>query len=134
MTEAESQTFVIDSRLEQVAQLGNQIHDLCRQQGMDEMASYQVHTALVEAINNAILHAYANQPGHPVTVKWLRKGDELRFEVVDRGRAMTKLPADIEPPPDAESGRGWWIMRRWMDRVEYSSGAGENRLTLLRRF
>ena len=122
--------FSIDSRLERVSDVGMSLNQWCRQHGMDEMACYQVQTAVTEAINNAILHAYANQPGNTIEVRCTLTSEKLCIEVIDQGIGMQKLPADVEPSADAESGRGWWIMRRWMDGVSYSSEQGVNRLLL----
>ena len=133
MTRKHQQSFIFDSRLELVLDIGKAIKSLCLEQGMDEMGAYQVQTAVSEAINNAILHAYENQPGHQISVEFCAQPDELRVDVIDRGRCLHQLPPDIEPPVEAESGRGWWIMRRWMDKVDYSTDGGVNRLSLLRR-
>lgn len=133
MTDSLQQTIVIESRLDCVAELGRSINAFCAGQGLDEMARFQVQTAATEAINNAILHAYDNNPRHRVTVNCSVESDMLMIEVIDQGRKLQQLPPDIEPPAEAESGRGWWIMRRWMDRVEYSSSEGVNRLRLYRR-
>jgi serine/threonine-protein kinase RsbW len=111
--------FRIDSRLEYVALVGVSIRALCQDHGMDEMHAYQVQTAVTEAINNAILHAYANQPGHAVDIRWSSDGQTLTIKVCDQGTAMAALPPAIEPDPEAENGRGWWIMRQWMDSAAY---------------
>jgi len=45
---------------------------------------------------------------------------------------MNQIPPDIEPSPEAESGRGWWIMRRWMDKIEYKT-IGEHNMVILQK-
>ncbi len=125
--------FQIDSHLEQVADVGSGIRDFCHQQGMDEMNSYQVQTAVTEAINNAILYACESQPGHQVTVTCSIGDETLSIEVRENGKSMQQIPPDIEPSVEAESGRGWWIMRRWMDRVDYIVDDGVNCLILKRK-
>jgi serine/threonine-protein kinase RsbW len=125
--------FQIDSRLECVAGLGHRIKTLCYEQGMDEMNSYQIQTAVTEAVNNAIIHAYDNQPGYKVSLHWTLLDQTICIEISDEGKRMTKIPLDIEPSLEAESGRGWWIMRRWMDQVDYVSNNGLNRLIMYRK-
>lgn len=133
MTTTQSIILQIDSRLDCVAHLGVRIKALCCEQGMDEMNSYQVQTAVTEAINNAVIHAYDNQAGHKVTLKWTLQDQTIRIEVSDEGKRLSKMPPDIEPSPEAESGRGWWIMRRWMDQVNYVSSDGVNSLIMYRK-
>jgi len=123
----------IESRLDCVSLVGVGILALCRDHGMDEMASYQVQTAVTEAINNAIIHAYANQPDQPVTIDWILQDHEICIEVTDQGKPMEQMPPYVQPAPDAESGRGWWIIRQWMDSAEYTSSDGVNRVTLRRK-
>jgi serine/threonine-protein kinase RsbW len=123
----------IDSRLDYVSLIGVATNALCREHGMDEMNSYRVQTAITEAINNAIIHAYENQPGHTVTADWILQDNVIRVEVADQGKSMVGMPPDIEPSPEAESGRGWWIMRRWMDHADYASSDGFNRVIMSRK-
>jgi serine/threonine-protein kinase RsbW len=133
MTTAQPILLQIDSRLDCVADLGARINALCCEQGMNEMNSYQVQTAVTEAVNNAIIHAYDNQPGHKVSLDWTLLDQTICIEVSDEGKRLSKIPADIEPSPEAESGRGWWIMRRWMDQVDYVSSNGLNRMIMYRK-
>lgn len=133
MTASQQISLQIDSRLDCVAPVGARINSLCCEHGMDEMNSYQVQTALTEAINNVIIHAYHNQPGYKVFVNWSLKDKLICIEVSDKGKKMSKIPPDIEPSPEAENGRGWWIMRRWMDQVDYVSSNGLNRLIMYRK-
>jgi serine/threonine-protein kinase RsbW len=100
---------------------------------MDEMNSYQVQTATIEAVNNAIIHAYQGQEGHEVVVNWTLEKGSINIEVLDQGKSMEKMPPEIQPSPEAESGRGWWIMRRWMDHTDYESYDDFNRVIMVRK-
>jgi serine/threonine-protein kinase RsbW len=133
MTAAKRIVLHIESRLDCVSLAGASINALCREHGMDEMGCYQVQTACTEAINNAIIHAYERQPGHSVDIDWSLEGDVVRIEIAYGGKGLERIPPDREPPADAESGRGWWIMRRWMDSADYASADGLHRVTLRRK-
>jgi serine/threonine-protein kinase RsbW len=122
--------LLIDSRLHQASLVGTCIRALCEQHGIDATRAFQIQTATIEAVNNAIIHAYGRQPGQQVRVSWLKAGSELTIEVSDTGMTMATLPPDVEPPLEAEGGRGWWIMRRWMDHAEYRQQDGWNTMTL----
>jgi len=43
---------------------------------------------------------------------------------------MEKIPEDTLVAPEAESGRGWFIMRQWMDKVDYISNEQFNSVIL----
>lgn len=123
----------IDSRLNMTSTVGTCIRALCLDAGLDEMAAYQVQTCTIEAVNNAIIHAYGCESGHNVEVRWTRSESSLGIQVSDLGKTMTAMPPEIEPDPLAESGRGWWIMRQWMDSAEYETDGKHNRVILRKR-
>jgi serine/threonine-protein kinase RsbW len=126
-------TLRIDSRLDSVALVGVTVAALCRHLRLDEMTGYQIETCLVEAVNNAILHAYRGQSGQPVDISWRKGRDGLELQVWDYGLALREPPSARQVDTEAGSGRGWFIMREWMDRVDYLSDAEGNRVVLFKR-
>lgn len=112
----------------------------------DQISS--VELCLVEAINNAIEHAYQERAGHQVRVAMKLTAAVLELTVVDRGVAMppevlggvraalaAREPADAEAPSElAEGGYGLSLILQLMDEVTYRCEDGENRLAMsLRR-
>jgi len=122
----------IESRLENVVLVANAISAFCHSIQLDENITYQIETCVVEAVNNAIIHAYQNQPKHIVTIKWQMLNKEIRITIQDCGMMMKRIPADKPVSLEMESGRGWYIMRQWMDDVSYNSKSGNNYLILKR--
>ena len=120
----------IDSRLELVAEVATAISNYCQALKLDKQICFQIELCAVEAINNAIIHAYQNQPDHQVDIEWWFDSPCLFIKISDSGLRMQKMPEDKLVPPDAESGRGWFIMRQWMDEVAYTSDGNCNSLVL----
>jgi serine/threonine-protein kinase RsbW len=95
---------------------------------------------VVEAVNNAIEHAYGNERGHAVKVMVTLLVDRIMFQVCDTGRAMNHAPAGLAAAGDRgsddlmEGGRGFLIMRSLMDQVSYAQVRGQNVLTLVKVF
>ena len=88
--------------------------------------------ALVEACNNAILHADASARCFPIQVEALCRQEWIELRITDH-TAGFDWPARLElPRPDQESGRGLYLIRSVMDTVAYHRGAGENVLVLCR--
>lgn len=133
MTMIKKYKLKIQSHLDLVSDAVNCILDFCQEMGMDEMDCYQVKTSLTEGINNAIIHAYDNHTDQKVNLIWWNDNGYLKIEISDQGKVMRKQPPDIEPALDADSGRGWWIMRRWMDSIDYHSQNGHNTLILTKK-
>ena len=112
-------TLKIASAVDCVSPLGEAIQALCLYATGSESYALDVQRAVVEALNNVILHAYSNQVGHDIVVKWSREKDSLRIDITDYGLSMSVLPVPVLPEFDAESGRGWWIISSCLDEYYY---------------
>ena len=109
---------------------------------LDEEGRFAVELALVEALNNVVLHGYRGDDGFIDVYVGLSQ-DEVAIEVVDTGRPIpsealaragdTGLDAADDPLDSAESGRGLALIMMNMDSVSYRADEGGNRLTLTRR-
>ncbi|MEC4985015.1 MAG: anti-sigma regulatory factor [Oscillatoria sp. PMC 1068.18] len=82
--------------------------------------SNRLRLALVEAYSNVVRHAHKNQPNLPVLLRLELKERDIALEIWDHGKGFD-LSTYLPPQPDdkQESGYGWLIMNRLMDRVEY---------------
>ena len=138
MTPLGTMTITIPSEVEHVFLVGWTINKVCLECGLDELAAYQAELAVVEAVNNAIEHAYHGEPDHTVEIEILVEAERLVFRVAESGKAFdpgaiaaisaTAAAAELE-----EGGRGIAIMRAVMDELRYQSVGGRNVLTLVRR-
>ncbi|HEY9670876.1 MAG TPA: anti-sigma regulatory factor [Waterburya sp.] len=82
--------------------------------------SNRLRLALVEAYTNVVRHAHRDQPNLPVLIRLEVKDRDIILEIWDHGKGFdlsTYLPPN--PEDKQESGYGWLIMNRLMDRVEY---------------
>ncbi|MBW4651242.1 MAG: anti-sigma regulatory factor [Kastovskya adunca ATA6-11-RM4] len=82
--------------------------------------SNRLRLALVEAYSNVVRHAHRDQPNIPVLIRLELKNQDIALEIWDYGKGFdlsTYLPPN--PHDKQESGYGWLIMNRLMDRVEY---------------
>lgn len=126
----------LDSRLPNVSLLGAAVGGVCLLAGYGPTQADLLQLAVVEAVNNAIEHAYQGEPGNRVEVELRLRSGHLQFLIRDRGRAMTD-PRPQEPIFDIddlsslpEGGRGLYLIHQIMDQVDYTSIAGNNTLSL----
>jgi serine/threonine-protein kinase RsbW len=95
--------------------------------------------ALTEALSNAILRGNNDDPAKHVHVKGRVDTERLVIEVEDQGTGFDLDQCTLDPTTpdnvDREDGRGLFLMRQLMDRVERFDGATGNvvRLTLKRQ-
>jgi anti-sigma regulatory factor (Ser/Thr protein kinase) len=108
----------------------------CGEAGIGSDLSFRLALALDEAVTNVIGHAFAEQmPPYRIAVELDVAGPSLVATVIDNGRAFD--PSVMAAPdislPLAErdpGGLGVLLIRRMVDRVEYSRTGAENRLRL----
>jgi serine/threonine-protein kinase RsbW len=96
-----------------------------------------VPVALTEALSNAILRGNADDPSKHVHVRASVDANRLIVEVRDEGRGFDLDACTVDVGIDTverEDGRGLFLMRNLMDRVECVSARRGNtvRLTLNR--
>ena len=98
-----------------------------------ERFTNELISAVGEAFNNSVIHAYAGRAPGFVEVELSWTADEVTVEVRDTGRA---LDLDSVPPPDlsrpAERGMGIYIIKSLVDDMRYTAGT-PNVLTLTKR-
>lgn len=113
------------------------VSEACRIAQHDEWegASLEAQTvsAVGEAFNNIAIHSYAGRPPGEVVVEisWTR--DEIVMQISDDGQSFD--PEQVELPDlDAlpEGGMGLFIIRSFMDEVDYQAGP-PNVLRLVKR-
>ncbi len=127
--------LTIDSRIDQVHMIGLSIKGICASIPMTEEDAYQVELCLVEAVNNAVEHAYENEAGHEVSVTASVDGGCLTLQVLDRGTPMDWDSVQKKRANASlldEGGRGFMIMESYMDQVSYRQVGNENVLTLVK--
>ena len=104
----------------------------------DRQLMLNVPVALTEALSNAILYGNAHDPLKHVRVHARVDRHRLVVEVTDEGAGFDLEACTVDPTTpehlENEDGRGLFLMRSLMDRVENFAGQPGNvvRLTLQR--
>ncbi len=88
---------------------------------LDELTD--IKTVVSEAVTNAIIHGYDNDPNGIVAISAEINGDVVRITVSDRGAGIADLEQARQPlytsKPELErSGMGFTIMENFMDQME----------------
>lgn len=97
----------------------------------------QVALAVVEAATNVVEHAYADQPGGRLELRF-SLGRELRVELLDRGRppdpsALPELDLERYRRERRNGGLGLHLMARIMDSVTFARRDDCNVCCLVKR-
>jgi len=132
-------TFLVDSKLKNVSLAGVAIRGICSYLSLGEVDAYYLELCVVEAVNNAIKHAYDNEEGHIVEVDITYSSEEIVLDISDRGRPMSLYhsalpdydPEDLKALP--EHGLGLYIINTVMDNVTYTSEGDRNTLRMKKK-
>lgn len=134
--------FSIESNINLAPLLGRAIQGICNSTPLDKIEIYQIQLCIVEAINNVILHAYDNKPGNKVEAHFELGPDYIIIKTIDTGKFDNQLglrddftsfdPDHYQDLP--ESGMGIFIMKSYMDKVEYGIEDGKNVVTMRKNF
>ena len=109
----------------------------CRDVGFDEgKLRLNLRVGVAEALANAMMYGNRRDPAKRVTVEAWCGPDEIRIRVTDEGRGFD--PRAIPDPtlPDNRTrtcGRGVFLIRQLMDRVEFNDQGNSIDMFLFRQ-
>ena len=114
--------LVLPSHIEAVADAAAAVTGFIRNCGAPDDAAFGIEMAVREAVTNAMVHGNQEDEAKSVEVVFNCHGNELEVEVRDQGEGFD--PMHIPDPTDPAnlmktSGRGIFLMRTFMDDVQY---------------
>lgn len=95
-----------------------------RDTGRCEALTHQLVSAVGEAFNNIALHGFGDRDPSPVTIVMSFDGISVRVELRDHGAPFDPdrvAAPDLDSLP--ESGLGLYIIRAFVDRLDYRPGS-----------
>ncbi len=133
-------SLLIDSKFKNISVASLTVRGLAKYLALSDIDTYYLELCVMEAINNAIQHAYGSEEGHVVDVTFTYTTDEVIVKVSDTGKQMTLYvperpsfdPHNIKTVPD--HGLGLFIMHTVMDEVTYETSGTINTLTMRKTF
>ncbi len=136
MNERGEITLSIPGELRFVWTVGVATKAVCVQGGMPRAEAGLVELAVVEAVNNSIIHAYGGNGQGTVDVQISLMGQCIKIDICDEGEKRLILsepeldfdPDDVQNLPEGQMG--WFIINQVMDQVSYSHHQGKNHLSM----
>ncbi len=95
---------------------------------MEELTD--IKTVVSEAVTNAIIHGYDDEPDHKVLLSCVMEDEQFEIIIQDKGKGIENIETAREPlytskPEWERSGMGFTIMENFMDKVDITSKPGE---------
>lgn len=129
------QTISLKSTMDSVNEVEALADRIAEEAGLDEDTRFHVTMALREAAVNAVLHGNEYDPSKQITASFENTGKDLVFVITDQGKG---LDPDTLPDPLAPenllrgTGRGIFIIRSFMDEVQFRQLHPGTELTLVK--
>ena len=129
----------VESKIENVRIMGIAVRAVGSAAGFDAEEAGSLELALVEALNNVVIHAYKNEPGHAVDLRITIEPKNIRFRIDYNGQGFQPEPKqmpDFDPEDIStlpEGGMGLFIINTIMDEVKYECGKERNSILLTKR-
>lgn len=126
------------SRTDHLLEVRDFVSEAARQFGFSEEDVANIVLAVDEACTNIIKHAYQYAPDKHIDIAIVRNNGAFEVKIKDSGRSFD--PETLTPPDlkrnlshHRRGGLGVYLMKKLMDKVEYSFAAGEqNEVSLVK--
>jgi serine/threonine-protein kinase RsbW len=119
------------SRTDHLSEVRDFIAAAASEFGFSDEDIANISLAVDEACTNIIKHAYQNQPDKEIEISVVRHKNNFEVRIVDFGKKFN--PQAIKPPDLRQNlahhrrgGLGVYLMKRLMDKVEYSFLPGKH--------
>jgi serine/threonine-protein kinase RsbW len=121
-----------------VAPTVERILELAADVALTEARQHDFSVALSEALSNAAVHGNQLHPTRPVSVRIeIEPGRSVVVDIEDGGNGFDFAAIRDPTGDDAQilkpSGRGLFLMRRLVDRLDFNDEGNHVRLTMKRR-
>jgi serine/threonine-protein kinase RsbW len=128
-------SFTLDSSLESVDKVEQTAEQFAARAGFDEDTVSHIAMAVREAAVNAVLHGNSYDKMKHITASFETTTDSLIIRIADQGAGLN--PETIPDPLAPEnilrgSGRGIFLIRAFMDEVNFRQLQPGTELTLIK--
>ena len=128
-------SYTLESSLASVNKVEQTAEDFAERAGFDEDTVPNIAMAVREAAVNAVLHGNAYDPEKHIVASFEATADSLIIRISDQGSGLNpdNLPDPLAPENILRgSGRGIFLIRAFMDEVNFRQLHPGTELTLIK--
>ncbi|WP_299872515.1 ATP-binding protein [uncultured Cocleimonas sp.] len=127
----------IDSDLSEVKNLASHFQAFCTYNKLNEQLSGLLELALVEAVNNIVIHAYEGVPGNSIKADYKKTDDNIIITLTDFGKQFSAKDKNAESKSDdidalPEGNWGIDLIESIVDEIKRSRTGNSNTLTIIK--
>lgn len=128
-------TFQVANDFDQVRLAKERVDAFSKRNKLPTDVAFAVKLAIEEVLTNTMSYGYSDNEAHTIEVQLNLRDDRLNMRITDDAVAFD--PRDAKEPDTAAAlkdrpvgGLGIYLVKNFMDFVEYRREAGRNQLTL----
>jgi len=130
--EVEKKDIKFRSESRVIREASSMILDYLKPFGLDESGAFEIKLCVEEAVRNAIVHGNKSDPARQVKLGYWIEDGVVNIEIEDEGSGFK--PELVKDPTKDEnltrnSGRGVYLIKKLMDKVEYIGPGNKVRMT-----
>jgi serine/threonine-protein kinase RsbW len=129
-------SLTLDSVLPTVDTVEQTAEDFAKRAGFDDDTAASISMVAREAAVNAVLHGNKYDPSKHVTATFEASSDSILIRIADEGQGFdsSNIPDPLAPENLLRSsGRGVFLMRTFMDEVNFRQLSPGTEITLIKR-
>jgi len=138
MRSAAMAEITLRTDLSELAPLAAFVERFAAAEGLPADVVFQLNLVLEELVTNSVSHGRAGAGGATIRLRLERTGDVVEADLVDDGVAFdpnTVAPPDLDVPLAERpvGGLGVFLVRHFVDELDYRREGGRNHLRLRKR-
>ena len=129
----------LENRLDEIQRVDTAIEEFTEQLSLPFAVVFQIRLVVEELFTNIVSYGYDDDAIHEVLVTVEYANDRIELNLVDDAKQFNPLVVD---PHHNEAdtieeldigGKGWTIVRAYMDEFDYDYNDGKNHLKLVKK-
>ena len=128
----------LENRLDEIQRVDTAIEEFTEQLDLSFSDVFQIRLVVEELFTNIVSYGYDDDDLHEIFVTVAYEGDRLELTLIDDGIEFN--PLNVDPHHNEADtieeleigGKGWTLVRAYMNEFEYDYSDGKNRLKLVK--
>lgn len=128
----------LENRLDELQRVDTAIEEFAEQLDLPFSVVFQLRLVVEELFMNVVNYAYDDAATHEILITVECSDEQVELHIVDDGKAFDPLTIDYAVKEDEKleemeiGGKGWTLIRAYMDDIEYAYEDGKNHLKLVK--
>ena len=128
----------LENRLDEIQRVDTAIEEFTEQLDVSFSDVFQIRLVVEELFTNIVSYAYDDEEIHEILITVVCNEGQIKVTLEDDGKPFNPLEVDhlkgMDKPLEEMQigGKGWTLVRAYMQEIDYELRDGKNHLTLVK--